>query len=26
MSPITVDDVLDKLEEDLDYEEGMADA
>lgn len=26
MSPITVDDILDRLEEDLDYEEGIADA
>jgi hypothetical protein len=25
MSPITVDNVLDMLEEDLDYEEGLAD-
>lgn len=26
MSPITVDNILDMLEEDLDYEEGLADA
>lgn len=25
MSPITVDNILDMLEEDLDYEEGIAD-
>lgn len=26
MSPITVENILDMLEEDLDYEEGIADA